>query len=33
MKNFPGATMLFVRNDISCNGAGAARSIRLQMTG
>jgi hypothetical protein len=21
------------RNDMSCNGAGAARSVRLQMTG
>jgi nitrate reductase NapE len=25
--------MLPTRNDISCNGAGMARSIRLQMTG
>jgi hypothetical protein len=25
--------MLLVRNEISCNGAGAARSVRLQMTG
>jgi nitrate reductase NapE len=32
MKDFPCVTMLLVRSDISCNGAGPARSVRLQMT-